>query len=359
MLPFAVIFIHPENATQSFQMGVKQMSAEQLMKRAIELSLQGQGFTYPNPIVGAVIADAEGNVISEGFHLGAEHAEVLAIKNAKTIPANATLFVTLEPCNHFGKTPPCTDAIIESRIKNVVFAVTDPNPVAAGGAQKLIAAGINVSFGLLAEEAALANRAWLTKIEKGRARFIWKIASTLDGKVAASDKSSKWITSERSRGDVAKLRANSDAILTSSKTVIADNPTLDSKSAGRNPYRIVMGQSQIKDDSNIFNKLAKTKVINSHDLSELIEFVTAEGFNQVLVESGPTFGSALLGAGLIDEIVVYIAPSILGSGLSSVADLGIKSINEKLQLSLISQEVIDQDIKITYQVNENQLIGAK
>jgi diaminohydroxyphosphoribosylaminopyrimidine deaminase/5-amino-6-(5-phosphoribosylamino)uracil reductase len=193
------------------------MSAEQLMRRAIELSLQGQGITFPNPIVGAVIADADGTVISEGFHKGAEHAEVLAIKNAKSIPADATLYVTLEPCNHFGKTPPCTDAIIESGIKNVVFAVSDPNPVAAGGAQKLIAAGINVSFGVLAEQAALANRAWLTKIEKGRARFIWKIASTLDGKVAASDGSSKWITSNQSRKDVAGLRAASDAILHQAK----------------------------------------------------------------------------------------------------------------------------------------------
>ena len=339
-------------------MGVKQMSAEQLMKRAIELSLQGQAFTYPNPIVGAVIADAKGNLIGEGFHQGAEHAEVLAIKNAKSIPADATLFVTLEPCNHFGKTPPCTDAIIESGIKNVVFATSDPNPIASGGAQKLIAAGINVSFGVMAEEAAQANRSWLTKIEKGRPRFIWKIASTLDGKVAASDGSSKWITSNQSRKDVAQLRAVSDAILTSSRTVIADNPTLDSKGVGTNPYRIVMGQSEIKSDSNIFNDQAKTKAINSRDFSELINFVTTEGFNQVLVEAGPTFGSALLAAGLIDEIIIYIAPAILGSGLSSIADLGIKSIDQKLQLSLISQQVIDQDIKLIYQVESKALIGA-
>jgi len=335
------------------------MPAEQLMKRAIELSLQGRGFTFPNPIVGAVIADADGNIISEGFHKGVEHAEVLAIKNARSIPADAALFVTLEPCNHFGKTPPCTDAIIESGIKNVVFATSDPNPVAAGGAQKLIAAGINVSFGLLAEEAAVANRAWLTKIKKGRARFIWKIASTLDGKVAASDGSSKWITSNQSRKDVAQLRAVSDAILASSKTVISDNPTLDSKGVGANPYRIVMGQSDIKSDSNILNDLAKTKVIKSRDISELINFVTTEGFNQVLVEAGPTFGSALLTAGLIDEIVIYLAPAILGSGLNSIADLGIKSIDQKLQLSLISHELIDQDIKLTYQVEANALIGAK
>jgi len=335
------------------------MPAEQLMRRAIELSLQGAGFTYPNPIVGSVIADASGEVISEAFHQGAEHAEVLAIKNAKSIAADATLFVTLEPCNHFGKTPPCTDAIIESGIKNVVFAVSDPNPVAAGGAQKLIAAGINVSFGLLAEEASVANRAWLTKIEKGRARFIWKIASTLDGKVAASDGSSKWITSNQSRKDVAQLRAASDAILTSSKTVNTDNPTLDSKGMGANPYRIVMGQSEIKSDSNIFNDLAKTKVIKSREFDELINFVTTEGFNQVLVEAGSTFGSALLAAGLIDEIVIYLAPAILGSGLNSIADLGIKSIDEKLELSLISHELIDQDIKLTYQVEANALIGAK
>jgi diaminohydroxyphosphoribosylaminopyrimidine deaminase/5-amino-6-(5-phosphoribosylamino)uracil reductase len=177
--------------------------------------------------------------------------------------------------------------------------------------------------------------------------------------VAAQDGSSKWITSNQSRKDVAQLRAQSDAILTSSKTVNTDNPTLDSKGVGANPYRIVMGQSEINSDSNILNDLAKTKVIKSRDISELINFVTTEGFNQVLVEAGPTFGSAILAAGLIDEIVIYLAPAILGSGLSSISDLGIKSIDEKLQLSLISQEVFDQDIKITYQVEANALIGAK
>jgi diaminohydroxyphosphoribosylaminopyrimidine deaminase/5-amino-6-(5-phosphoribosylamino)uracil reductase len=334
------------------------MSIEQLMQRAIDLSLQGQSLTYPNPIVGAVIADSSGKIISEGFHQGADHAEVLAIKNAKSIPADATIFVTLEPCNHFGKTPPCTDAIISAGIKNVVFATTDPNPMAAGGANKLKEAGIKVTDGVLAKEASFANRAWLTKVEKNRPRFILKIASTLDGKVAAADGSSKWITSESSRADVAKLRACSDAILTSSKTVIADNPTLDSKGMGKNPYRIVVGQSEINPDANIFNALAKSKVIKTRDFAVLLDFVKNEGFNQVLVEAGATFGSALLAAGLIDEIVLYIAPAILGAGLSSIADLGIKSIDQKLALEPLTHEQIDQDIKLTYQVNVPSLIGA-
>ena len=334
------------------------MSTEQLMQYAIDLAKKGQSLTYPNPIVGAVIADAEGKIIGEGFHQGAEHAEVIAIKNAKSIPADATLFVTLEPCNHFGKTPPCADTIISAGIKNIVFATTDPNPIAAGGANKLKDAGIKVTGGLLANEASFANRAWLTKVEMGRARFIWKIASTIDGKVAAADGSSKWITSESARADVAKLRASSDAILTSSKTVISDNPTLDSKGLGKNPYRVVMGKSEIQNSANIFNDLAPTKVINSREISDLLDFVTSEGFNQVLVESGPTFGSALLSAGVIDEVVVYLAPSILGSGLSSISDLGIKSIDQKIDLQLISHEVIDQDFKLTYQVAANSLIGA-
>ena len=334
------------------------MSTEQLMQYAIDLAKKGQSLTYPNPIVGAVIADAEGKIIGEGFHQGAEHAEVIAIKNAKSIPADATLYVTLEPCNHFGKTPPCADAIISAGIKNIVFATTDPNPIAAGGANKLKDAGIKVTGGLLANEASFANRAWLTKVEMGRARFIWKIASTIDGKVAAADGSSKWITSESARADVAKLRASSDAILTSSKTVISDNPTLDSKGLGKNPYRVVMGKSEIQNSANIFNDLAPTKVINSREISDLLDFVTSEGFNQVLVESGPTFGSALLSAGVIDEVVVYLAPSILGSGLSSISDLGIKSIDQKIDLQLISHEVIDQDFKLTYQVAANSLIGA-
>jgi diaminohydroxyphosphoribosylaminopyrimidine deaminase/5-amino-6-(5-phosphoribosylamino)uracil reductase len=352
------IFFAPENATQSF-LEVPQMQAEQLMQRAIDLALLGLGKTYPNPVVGAVLADKDGQIIGEGFHQGAEHAEVLAIKNAGAIPAGATLFVTLEPCNHIGKTPPCTDAIIKAGIKNVVYAVKDPNPVAAGGADKLNAAGIKVAGGLLSDAAKAGNQDWLTKLAINRPRFVLKIAATLDGKVAAADGSSKWITSTQARADVAKLRSQSDAILTSTKTVIDDNPTLDSKGAGKNPYRIVMGTSEIDPTSNVFNNDASTELIKSQDFKELLNFVNQAGFNRVIVEAGPTFASALLTAGLVDEVILYLAPTIFGSGTNSIADLGITTISDRLDLVLIANEVIGVDIKLTYQIPHKEMAGVK
>ena len=169
------------------------LSAEAAMARAIDCARLGLGKTFPNPIVGAVITSATGEIVSEGFHQGGDHAEVIAINTAKEIPAGAILYVSLEPCSHHGKTPPCVDAIIKSGIRKVVYAVSDPNPAAAGGADRLRAAGIEVESGIGEVQARLENRAWLTKMELGRPRITWKIASTMDGKVATSDGSSKWI----------------------------------------------------------------------------------------------------------------------------------------------------------------------
>jgi diaminohydroxyphosphoribosylaminopyrimidine deaminase/5-amino-6-(5-phosphoribosylamino)uracil reductase len=335
------------------------MQDQQLMQRAIDLSALGLGKTFPNPVVGAVLADKDGQIIGEGFHQGAEHAEVLAIKDAADIPDGARLFVTLEPCNHTGKTPPCTEAIIKAGIKNVTYAVADPNPIAAGGAAKLKDAGIKVEAGLLVKSAQEVNQDWLTKIAFNRPRFVLKIAATIDGKVAAADGSSKWITSEDARADVAKIRSEVDAILTSTKTVIDDNPTLNSKGAGKNPYRIVMGRSEIDPASNILNDAALTELIKSQDVSALINFVNQAGFNRVLVEAGPTLGSALLAAGLIDEVILYIAPTIFGSGTNSIADLGITTISERLDLVLISNEVIGVDLKLTYQIPHKEMAGVK
>ena len=160
------------------------LSAEAAMARAIDCARLGLGKTFPNPIVGAVITSADGQVLSEGFHQGGDHAEVLALNALKEIPAGSIIYISLEPCNHHGTTPPCVDAIIDSGIKKVVYAVSDPNPIATGGAERLRAAGIEVESGIGEEQARLENRAWLTKMELGRPRITWKIASTMDGKVA-------------------------------------------------------------------------------------------------------------------------------------------------------------------------------
>jgi diaminohydroxyphosphoribosylaminopyrimidine deaminase/5-amino-6-(5-phosphoribosylamino)uracil reductase len=323
------------------------LSAEAAMARAIECANYGLGKTFPNPIVGAVITSATGEFISEGYHQGAEHAEVVAIRGAKEIPAGSILYVSLEPCNHQGKTPACVDAIIESGIKKVVYAVSDPNPVAAGGSERLRGVGIEVVSGIGEVQASHENRAWLTKIEKSRPRITWKIASTMDGKVAAADGSSKWITGELARADVAKIRAQADAIVTSTATVIADDPLLTSKGLGKNPLRIVLGLSEIKSDSKILGDDAETVLIKSHNFNELIALANDRGFNQLLIESGPTLGTALLRADLIDEIILFQAPTFLGSGTPSIGDLGISNISGRLDFEISDIEVIGADLKIT------------
>ncbi len=323
------------------------LSAEDAMARAIECASYGLGKTFPNPIVGAVITSATGEFISEGFHQGTDLAEVLAIRDAKEIPAGSIIYITLEPCNHHGKTPPCVDAIIESGIREVVYAVSDPNPIAAGGAERLRSAGIEVVSGVGEVQAIHENRAWLTKIEKSRPRITWKIASTMDGKVAAADGSSKWITGELARADVAKIRSQADAIVTSTATVSTDDPLLTSKGLGKNPVRIVMGLSEIKGDSQILGADAETVMIKSHDFKELISLANDRGFNQLLVESGPTLGTAMLGADLIDEIIFFQAPPFLGSGTPSIGDLGISNISGRLDFEISEVEVIGADLKIT------------
>ena len=323
------------------------LSAEAAMARAIELTRLGLGKTFPNPIVGAVITTSTGEFISEGFHEGGDHAEVVAINAAKDIPAGSIIYVTLEPCNHQGKTPPCTDAIIKAGLSKVVYAVSDPNPVASGGAQRLQSAGVEVVAGLGETEARHDNRAWLTKVELGRPRITWKIASTMDGKVTASDGSSKWITGEPARADVALMRSQADAIVSSTATVIADNPGLTAKGLGKNPVRIVMGTRELSKELQILGNDAETLLIKSHDFSDLIKISKDRGFNSLMIESGPTFGTALLKQDLVDEIVLFQAPTLLGSGAPAVGDLGITNISGRLDFEISDVEVIGADLKIT------------
>jgi diaminohydroxyphosphoribosylaminopyrimidine deaminase / 5-amino-6-(5-phosphoribosylamino)uracil reductase len=301
------------------------------MQRAIALSENGLGRTAPNPIVGAVIVGTDGSVIAEGFHdrhKSPDHAEVVALKIAGEKARGATMYVTLEPCNHTGTTAPCTQAIIDAGIKSVVYAVTDPNTVAAGGAAALKAAGIEVVSGVGEDEASYSNRAWLTKILQGRPFITWKVAATLDGKVAASDATSKWITNESSRADVQKVRRSVDAIMVGTQTVIADDPHLvpHDGAATKNPLRIVCGTQELPKGANVFNDAAPTKVIASKDLGVIASELLATGVNHIVLESGPTLATAMLQAGMLDELMLYQGASVLGAGKSFVADLGISTI---------------------------------
>ena len=331
------------------------------MQRAIALAEKGLGKTAPNPIVGAVIIDAAGNVVGEGFHdrvNSPDHAEVVAIKAAGAKANGATIVVSLEPCNHRGNTGACVQAIIDAGITTVVFAVADPNEKAAGGADALRAAGLSVIEGVLKDEAAFSNRAWLMKIKKNRPFFTWKVAATLDGKVAAADGTSKWITNEASRADVQVLRRQADAILVGTNTVIADNPHLIPRGefAGyaSNPIRVVCGEQDLPKDSLVFDSAAQTVVVKSKDLDVLVERLNELGINHVFVEAGPTLASAMVDHCLMDELVIYQAPTFLGTGKHFFAFDYPTTISDQMRMEHISTQVLDGDVKSIYRIRNGE-----
>jgi diaminohydroxyphosphoribosylaminopyrimidine deaminase/5-amino-6-(5-phosphoribosylamino)uracil reductase len=334
------------------------------MQRAIALSEKGLGKTSPNPIVGAVIIDDAGNVIGEGFYdrmNSKDHAEVVAIANANQNGNKingATIVVTLEPCNHSGSTGPCTQAIINAGISTVVFAVNDPNSVASGGADTLRAAGIKVIEGVLKAEAAYANRAWLMKIKKNRPFFTWKVATTLDAKIAATDGTSKWITNETSRADVQVLRRQADAILVGTNTVITDDPHLIPRGEfpgyAHNPIRVICGEQDLPKDAQVFDSAAQTVVVKSKDLDLLVAELNKLEINQVFVEAGPTLASAMVDHCLMDELVIYQAPSLLGSGKPFFTFDFPSTISNQMRLDHISTVVLDGDVKSVYRIRNGE-----
>ena len=331
------------------------------MQRAISLAEKGLGKTAPNPIVGAVIMDAAGNVVGEGFHdrvSSSDHAEVVAIKAAGSKAVGATIVVTLEPCNHTGSTGPCTQAIIDAGITTVVFAVSDPHTLATGGAAALRAAGITVVAGILEAEAAFSNRAWLMKIRKNRPFFTWKVAATLDGKVAAADGTSKWISNETSRADVQVLRRQADAILVGTNTVITDDPHLIPRGSftgyGANPIRVICGQQTLPTDAQVFDNAADTVVVATKDLDVLVEKLNELGVNHVFVEAGPTLGSAMLDHCLLDELIMYQAPTLLGTGKHFFVFDYPTTITDQMRMDHISTQVLDGDVKSVYRIRNGE-----
>lgn len=314
------------------------------------LSLNGLGVSTPNPNVSAAIYAADGTLIADGFHnrkVSVDHAEVVALKQAGSAARGSTMVVSLEPCAHTGTTPPCVQAIIDAGIAKVIYAVRDPNPIAAGGAQKLAVAGIDVEYRESAE-LEFVQRAWLHKERTGRPLMIWKVATTLDSKVAASDGTSQWITGPESREDVQELRAQSDAILIGTNTALVDNPHLIPRGHEARPVRVICGEQEVPATYKVFDSEARTIVVKSKSIPELIKVLSDEGFNQVLVEAGPTLGSALMASGKIDELIVYQAPKMLGAGKEFVSHLGISTLDDYLELELISVQPFGSDIKSHY-----------
>lgn len=327
------------------------------MQRAIDAARLGAGRTGANPLVGAVIASASGEILAEGFHAGGDHAEVVALNTYRAQSSQKSddvLVVTLEPCAHHGKTPPCVDAIITSGIKRVIYAVADPNPVASGGAAALRSAGINVESGLLEKEAAWMNRAWLSSIKHGRPFYTWKVAMTLDGKTSAANGTSKWITSEHSRAKVTELRRQSDAIMVGTATVLADDPSLvpHDEITEHQPLRVVVGNREIAPTAQVLDHRATTYHHRSHDLNSLHKELLDRGATRVLVESGHELGSAMARAGVIDELALFIAPSLLGAGQTFFTDPAIASLSQRRALTLISSEKCGDDIYLHYAVEK-------
>ena len=323
------------------------------MRVALERAEQVKGSTYPNPPVGAVILAADGSIVGVGAteRDGGAHAELRALRAAGERAVGGTAVVTLEPCNHHGRTPPCVDALLAAGVAAVSYAIADPNPIAAGGAQRLRDAGVTVDAGVCAAEVASGPlRQWLHKQRTGRPHVTWKFATSVDGRSAAADGSSQWITSEAARADLHRRRAAADAIVVGTGTVFADDPTLtarlpDGSPAADQPLRVVVGLRQVPPESLVCNADSRTLMLHTRDPHEVIEALSDR--TDVLVEGGPTLAGAFLRAGVVDRILAYVAPILLGGPLSAVDDVGVASIAGALRWRYDSVESIGPDLLLS------------
>ena len=318
------------------------MNEIQAMRRAIALAATPGVPLWPNPRVGCVLLTPDGTVIAEGHHRGAgtPHAEADALNRAGDSARGATAIVTLEPCNHTGRTGPCAQRLIDAGVERVVYAQSDPNPIASGGAETLRAAGIEVESGLLAEESRAVNRVWSRATEVQRPFVTWKFATTLDGRSAAADGSSRWVSNTAARRDTHRLRAECDVIMVGTNTVAVDNPSLTTRDADDvpvavQPLRVIVGERALPADAAVFDDVAPTLVMATHDPHMVLEHLWGMEKRHVFLEGGPTLAAAFARAGLIDEVITYIAPMLLGAGRNAVGDLGISTIADALRPTVV------------------------
>jgi len=318
------------------------------MRRALELAATPGVPTGPNPRVGCVFIGDDGGDLGEGFHRGSgsPHAEAAALAAVGDIARGATAVVTLEPCNHTSpRSGPCAEALVTAGVRRVVFAQSDTNPVARGGAETLRAAGIEVEAGLLADEARALNRAWTFAVEHGRPFVTWKFATTLDGRSAAADGTSRWVSSLAARRDTHRLRSDCDAVLVGTNTVEVDDPELTVRDEldqplPTQPLRVVMGERDLAEDRRVLNDRAETVHLRTRDPHQALATLFARDCQHVFLEGGPTVAAAFLDAGLVDEIVAYVAPMLLGAGTSAVADLGIATIGDAVHFHVDDVRVL-------------------
>ncbi|MCO6005766.1 bifunctional diaminohydroxyphosphoribosylaminopyrimidine deaminase/5-amino-6-(5-phosphoribosylamino)uracil reductase RibD [Actinoallomurus purpureus] len=354
---------------------------ERAMRRALALAARAQGETSPNPVVGCVVLDPAGDVAGEGYHpyAGGPHAEVVALREAAGRAQGGTLVVTLEPCDHQGRTGPCTRAIIDAGVRRVVYAVADPHPVAGGGARRLAEAGIEVEAGLLADEAERGNAEWLTRTRLNRPHVTWKFAATLDGRSAAADGTSQWITGPEARHDVHELRARCDAIVAGVGTVLADDPRLtvrgvrrhDHRRTPRRPLRVVVDTSArtpptgrvlddeaptliaVAEDADTTALEGRAAVVRlprgdgGLDLAALLTELRDRQIVSVLLEGGPTLAGSFLAAGLVDRVVAYLAPTLLGAGPAALGAAGVGTLAEAHRLHIDDVTRIGADLRVT------------
>ena len=325
---------------------------EAAMQRALDLALLGPA-TGVNPQVGAVILDRNLNIIAEGWHMGAgtPHAEVVALAQLAVIPDGATAVVTLEPCNHTGRTGPCAQALIAAGISRVVFASSDPGDASSGGAQTLRQAGIEVIENLMQAEADEQLRVWLTFATQKRPFVTLKWASSLDGRAAAADGTSQWISGPESRADSHELRSSVDAILVGTGTVLADNPTLTARKPDgslypHQPLRVVVGDRAIPAGSNILNDQAQTLHIQTRDLNQVLVELYSRGIKHVWVEGGPQLASQFVAHNLVDQFIIYLAPMLLGGSRTALGDIAVASMPQAKHLSFDYTLALGDDILI-------------
>jgi diaminohydroxyphosphoribosylaminopyrimidine deaminase/5-amino-6-(5-phosphoribosylamino)uracil reductase len=362
---------------------------EAYLERALGLAERGRGLTSPNPLVGAVVV-AEGRILGEGFHEGPglPHAEIVALEEAGDGARGATLYTTLEPCDHFGRTPPCTAAIVGAGIARVVSAMGDPNPVVDGrGFAALEAAGIEVRTGVLAQEAARQNEAYVKHVRTGLPFVTWKMAASLDGKVASRDGTSRWITGEAARADVHRLRAAADAILVGAGTALVDDPSLtvrDPGYHGRPPLRVLVdARGRVPETGDLFDQAAPTMVATTGAAprerreawrargAEVVEY-EPEGGNvplpqlladlgkrdvqSVLLEGGPTLAWSMVEDRAVDKVVLYLAPKLIGGedAPGVLGGRGFAPIAQAMQLRVASFDRVGEDLKVEAHVHRDR-----
>lgn len=363
------------------------MTDERYMARALELARRGRFTTTPNPNVGCVIV-REGEIVGEGWHqrAGEPHAEVHALRMAGDKALGATAYVTLEPCSHHGRTPPCCDALIAAGVSRVVAAMQDPNPQVAGrGLYRLQQAGIAVSHGLMMNEAEALNRGFLKRMRTGFPWIQLKLGASLDGRTAMASGESQWITSAAARRDVQRFRAQSSAILSTSTTVLADNPSLTvrwgelndevrqqlDENQLRQPVRVVIdSQQRVTPQHKLITQPGETWLMRSQldqqtwpesvsqirvpqregqlDLVAMMMLLGQRQINSVWVEAGATLAGALLQAGLVDELIIYLAPKLLGNAARGLCELpGLERLADVPALKFSDVRMVGEDLRLT------------